>query len=83
MDDKIETTLRQAAGIVAENMIKAYQETDEMSLNVKLSGDVAKRMAALCTMMETAYGTTQEEMCEYVIALGLQNLQQGKENESA
>lgn len=82
MNDEIKTSLRQAAGIVSDKMTQAYQETEQMSLNVTLNGEVAKRMAALCAMMETAYAIKPETMCEYVISIGLQNLRQNQENES-
>lgn len=79
MDDKIQTSLRQGAGIVAQQMSQAFNETEEFNFNVKLSGELAKRVAALCKMMEVAYGTPTEEVCEYIVSVGVQNIRQGTE----
>lgn len=82
MDEKIQTSLRQGAGIVAQQMSQAFNETEEFVCNVKLTGELAKRVAALCKMMEVAYGTSQEEVCEYIVSIGVQNIRQGTEQPS-
>lgn len=79
MDDKMKTSLRQAAGIVAQQMSQAFNETEEFDFSVKLSGELAKRVAALCKMMSVAYGTSTEEVCEYIVSIGVQNIRQGSE----
>lgn len=79
MEQDIETSLRQGAGIVAQQMSQAFNETTEFDFNVKLDGELAKRVAALCKMMEVAYGTPPEEVCEYIVSVGVQNIRQGKE----
>jgi hypothetical protein len=79
MNDKIQTSLRQGAGIVAQQMSQAFNETEEFDFSVKLNGELAKRVAALCKMMEVAYGTPTEEVCEYIVSVGVQNIRQGTE----
>lgn len=79
MDDKIQTSLRQGAGIVAQQMSQAFNETEEFEFKVNLNGELAKRVAALCKMMEVAYGTPVEEVCEYIVSVGVQNIRQGTE----
>ena len=79
MDDKIQTSLRQGAGIVAQQMSQAFNETEEFEFKVNLNGELAKRVAALCKMMEVAYGTPTEEVCEYIVSVGVQNIRHGVE----
>lgn len=79
MDDKIQTSLRQGAGIVAQQMSQAFNETEEFDFSVKLTGELAKRVAALCKMMEVAYSTPIEETCEYIVSVGVKNIRQGTE----
>jgi hypothetical protein len=79
MDEDIQTSLRQGAGIVAQQMSQAFNETEEFNFNIKLEGELAKRVAALCKMMEVAYGTSKEMVCEYIVSVGVQNIRQGTE----
>lgn len=78
MDDKTQTSLRQGAGIVAKQMSQAFNETEEFDFTVKLTGELAKRVAAICKMMEVAYETPQDEVCEYIVSVGVQNIRQVK-----
>ena len=77
MDDKTQTSLRQGAGIVAQQMSQTFNETEEFNFSVKLTGELAKRVAAICKMMEVAYGTSKDVVCEYIVSVGVQNIRQG------
>lgn len=79
MDETTKTSLRQGAGIVAQEMSQAFNETEEFEFSVKLTGELAKRVAAICKMMEVAYGTNSEQICEYIVSVGVQNIRQSSE----
>lgn len=83
MDEKLETSLRQGAGIVAQEMSQAFKETEEFEFNIKLTGELAKRVAAICKMMEVAYNTPSEQVCEYIVSIGVQNIRQNPDKEDA
>jgi hypothetical protein len=81
MDNEQELSLRKGAGIVAEQMSKTFESTEDFDFNIKLTGDLAKRVAAICKMMELAYQTPNEQVLEYIISVGVQNLRQNQEEQ--
>lgn len=81
MDENTQATLRQGAGLVAHQMSQTFHETEEFDFNIKLTGELAKKVAAICKMMEVAYETPTAEVCEYIVSIGVQNIRQNPEKE--
>ncbi|MBS1722407.1 MAG: hypothetical protein JSS66_05310 [Armatimonadetes bacterium] len=68
--------MRTAMAAVVEETKKTFAETENFEVKLVLTDELAKRVAALCTMMKAAYGTEQAETLAYILSVGMANIRQ-------